>query len=135
MLPDGCFNLGSLNSSKIDALSRAIDSVVREGIREAEEAQAHRLAMELALAAAKEQAAREETQREEEREAAEMRAAREEDTLLMERSIANAIERQKREEEEERKREEQRKREDEQQRKQREREEIARQAEAILATI
>lgn len=135
LLPDGCFNLGSLNSSKINALSRAIDSVVREGIREAEEAQAQRLAMELALAAAKEQAAREETQREEEREAAEMRAAREEDTLLMERSIANAIERQKREEEEERKREEQRKREDEQQRKQREREEIARQAEAILATI
>ncbi|OWZ44069.1 hypothetical protein J007_03287 [Cryptococcus neoformans] len=135
LLPDGCFNLGSLNSSKIDVLSRAIDSVVREGIREAEEAQAQRLAMELALAAAKEQAAREETQREEEREAAEMRAAREEDTLLMERSIANAIERQKREEEEERKREEQRKREDEQQRKQREREEIARQAEAILATI
>ncbi|KIR60109.1 hypothetical protein I314_03962 [Cryptococcus bacillisporus CA1873] len=135
LLPDGCFNLGSLNSSKINAFSRAIDSVVREGIREAEEAQAQRLAMELALAAAKEQAAREETQREEEREAAEMRAAREEDTLLMERSIANAIERQKREEEEERKREEQRKREDEQQRKQREREEIARQAEAILATI
>ncbi|KAK8849534.1 hypothetical protein IAR55_004868 [Kwoniella newhampshirensis] len=135
LLPEGCFNLGCLNAPKIDILARGIDHVVREGIREAEEQQAQRLAMELALAAAKEQQAREEAEAQALAEAAEAEAAREEDTLLMERSIANAIEAQKRAEEEEKRREEERKVMDEQAKKARDREEIARQAEAILATI
>ncbi|WWD20159.1 hypothetical protein CI109_104635 [Kwoniella shandongensis] len=135
LLPEGCFNLGCLNAPKIDILARGIDHVVREGIREAEEQQAQRLAMELALAAAKEQQAREEAEAQALQEAAEAEAAREEDTLLMERSIANAIEAQKRAEEDEKRREEERKVLDEQAKKAREREEIARQAEAILATI
>ncbi|WVN86926.1 uncharacterized protein L203_102101 [Cryptococcus depauperatus CBS 7841] len=135
LLPESCFNLGSLNAAKIELLSRAIDNVVREGIREAEEAKAQRIAMELALAAAREQQIREDVAREEERQAAAMQAVRDEDTLLMERSIANALERQQREEEEEMERQEERRKEDEQRRRAREREEIARQAEAILATI
>ncbi|WVR08207.1 hypothetical protein IAU60_005254 [Kwoniella sp. DSM 27419] len=135
LLPDGCFNLGCLNATKIDVLARAIDHVVREGIREAEEQQAQRLAMELALAAAKEQQAREEAEAQAAAEAAEALAAREEDTLLMERSIANAIEAQQRAEEDESRREAERKVMDEAQRKALERAEIARQAEAILATI
>ncbi|OCF46048.1 hypothetical protein I317_00136 [Kwoniella heveanensis CBS 569] len=135
LLPEGCFNLGCLNAPKIDILARAIDSVVREGIKDAEEQQAQRLAMELALAAAKEQQAREEAEAQAAAEAAEAAAAMAEDTLLMERSIANAMEAQKRAEEEERMHEDQRKEIDEATRKAMERAEIARQAELILATI
>ncbi|WVQ96110.1 hypothetical protein IAU59_003212 [Kwoniella sp. CBS 9459] len=135
LLPEGCFNLGCLNAPKIDILARAIDHVVREGIKDAEEQQAQRLAMELALAAAKEQQAREEAEAQAAAEAAEAAAAMAEDTLLMERSIANAMEAQKRAEEEERMHEDQRKEIDEATRKAMERAEIARQAELILATI
>ncbi|WVQ79380.1 hypothetical protein IAT38_001477 [Cryptococcus sp. DSM 104549] len=135
LLPEGCFNLGSLNAPKIDLLSRAIDYVVRLGIKEQEEAQARRIQEELAVAAARAQRLRDEAQRQAEREAQEAEAARAEDTLLMERSIANAIAAQRAAEEDERKREEERRRAEERERKQREREEIARQAEAILATI
>ncbi|KAK6908754.1 hypothetical protein L486_01602 [Kwoniella mangroviensis CBS 10435] len=131
LLPDGCFNLGCLNATKIDILARAIDNVVREGIKEMEEQQAQRLAMELALAAAKEQQAREEA------EALELaaQALREEDTLLMERSIANAIERQRiaeMEEERDRQTDEKQREID---RRAAERAEIAKQAEAILASL
>ena len=135
ILPDGCISLGCLNAAKIDTLARAIDYVVREGIREAEEAQAHALAMEIALQAAKEQAAREEAEAEAAAAAAAELAAREEDTLLMERSIASAMEAQKRQEEEERMREEADREMVETLKKAEERAEIARQAEAILASI
>ncbi|WVQ75136.1 hypothetical protein IAR50_004745 [Cryptococcus sp. DSM 104548] len=135
LLPRACFNLACLDMPSIDLLTRSIDSVVRAGIREAEEAHAQRLAAELAAQAAKEQAAREEAEREQQREEAEREKARQEDTLLMERSIVQAMERQKMEEEEEKRKEVQRKRDEEMARQRREREEIARQAEAILATI
>ncbi|WRT69523.1 uncharacterized protein IL334_006510 [Kwoniella shivajii] len=135
LLPDGCFNLGCLNAPKIDILARGIDYVVREGIKEAEEQAAQRLAMELALAAAKEQQAREEAEALALAELAEAQAAREEDTLLMERSIANAIEAQRKAEEEESQKEQQQKLDEIQLKKLKERQEIARQAEAILATI
>lgn len=128
LLPEGCFSLGCLNAAKIDTLARAIDHVVREGIREAEEQAAQNVAMELALAAASELQAREET------EAAAM-AAREEDTLLMERSIANAIEAQRRAEEDDRRREDDTRDLEESLRKATDRAQIARQAEAILASI
>ncbi|ODO00712.1 hypothetical protein L198_03038 [Cryptococcus wingfieldii CBS 7118] len=135
LLPRACFNLACLDMPSIDLLTRSIDSVVRAGIREAEEAHAQRLAAELAAQAAKEQAAREEAEREQQREEAEREKARQEDTLLMERSIVQAMERQKQEEEEEKRKEVQRRRDEEMARQRREREEIARQAEAILATI
>ncbi|WVF68585.1 hypothetical protein IAT40_003354 [Kwoniella sp. CBS 6097] len=135
LLPEGCFNIGCLNAPKIDILARAIDNVVREGIKDAEEQQAQRLAMELALAAAKEQQAREEAEAQAAAEAAEAAAAMAEDTLLMETSIANAMEAQKRAEEEERMHQDQRNEIDEATRKAMERAEIARQAELILATI
>ncbi|TYJ57880.1 hypothetical protein B9479_001490 [Cryptococcus floricola] len=135
LLPRACFNLACLDMPSIDLLTRSIDSVVRAGIREAEEAHAQSLAAELAAQAAKEQAAREEAEREQQREEAEREKARQEDTLLMERSIVQAMERQKQEEEEEKRKEVQRRRDEEMARQRREREEIARQAEAILATI
>lgn len=135
ILPDGCISLGCLNASKIDTLARGIDLVVREGIREAEEAHAQAIAMELALQAAKEQAAREEAEAEAAAAVAAELAAREEDTLLMERSIASAMEAQKRQEDEERMREEADREMVETLRKAEERAEIARQAEAILASI
>ena len=128
LLPEGCFSLGCLNASKIDTLARAIDFVVRESIREAEEEAAQNVAMELALAAAKEEQAREEAE-------AAAQAAREEDTLLMERSIANAMEAQTRAEEDEQRRVEETRDLEETLRKAAERAEIARQADAILATI
>ncbi|WVW86749.1 hypothetical protein I302_108803 [Kwoniella bestiolae CBS 10118] len=131
LLPDGCFNLGCLNATKIDILARAIDNVVREGIKEMEEQQAQRIAMELALAAAREQQAREEAEALELAEA----ALREEDTLLMERSIANAIEQQRLAELEEEKEKELDEKQREYLKRQAERAEIAKQAEAILASL
>ncbi|GFZ50063.1 hypothetical protein JCM24511_07816 [Saitozyma sp. JCM 24511] len=142
LLPDGSFSLGCLNAAKIDVLCRAIDHVVREGIREAEEAQAQSIAMELALAAAREAAAREEAEAAERaaREAEEAarveeERARLEDAELMEMSIANAIEAQQRAEEEERMQEQERQEMGEAIRKAAERAEIARRAEEILASI
>ncbi|ORY34865.1 pyridoxal phosphate-dependent transferase [Naematelia encephala] len=135
LLPSGSFSLGCLNASKIDTLARAVDHVVREGVREAEEEAAQRVAMELALAAAKEAAAREEAEAQAVREQAEAEAALAEDTLLMERSIANAMEAQQREEEEEERTLDEQRRFDEAVRRAAERAEIARQAEAILASI
>ena len=128
LLPHGSFSLGCLNAAKIEALARAIDSVVLTSIREAEEAQAQQIAMELALAAAREAAAREEAE-------AAAQAAREEDQMLMERSIQSAIDAQRRAEEDERRREEEERGLEEAVRKAAERAETARQAEAILATI
>jgi aspartate aminotransferase len=142
LLPDGSFSLGCLNAAKIETLCRAIDYVVREGIREAEEAQAQSIAMELALAAAREAAAKEEAEAaeraaKEAEEAArqEEERARLEDAELMEMSIANAIEAQQRAEEEERMQEQERQEMDEAIRKAAERAEIARRAEEILASI
>ncbi|WWC65708.1 uncharacterized protein I303_108329 [Kwoniella dejecticola CBS 10117] len=135
LLPDGCFNLGCLNALKIDFLAKAIDNVVREGIKEMEEQQAQRMAMEIALAAAKEQQLREEEEAAKLAELAEQQAAREEDTLLMEASIANAIERQRLAEEEEEALKAHHQRNDDAYRRQLERAEIAKQAEAILATL
>ncbi|ORX37874.1 pyridoxal phosphate-dependent transferase [Kockovaella imperatae] len=136
LLPHGSFSLGSLNSLKIEQLARSIDSAVLASIHEAEQVQAQQLAMELALAAAKEAAAREEA------EALAADQAREEDRMLMENSIASAIEAQRRAEEEERDREEEERRRmeedlelDQAVRKAAERAQIARQAEAILASI
>ena len=135
LLPFGSFSLGCLNAPKIEALARAIDSAVLTSIHEAEEAQAQQIAMEIALAAAKEEAAREEAE-------AAAAAAREEDRMLMESSIASAIEAQRRAEEEEYDREEDERRREEEERgldeavrKAAERAEVARQAEAILASI
>ena len=135
ILPHCCISLGSLDAAKIDLLARGIDHVVREGIREAEEASAHQLAEEFALVAAREQAAKDRAVLAARQKAAEDAAAREEDTLLMERSIQNAIEAQRRVEEEEKRREEEGKRAEAAMRRAAERAEIARQAEAILATI
>lgn len=133
--PDGTFSLGALNAHRIDLLARGIDSIVRQSIREQEEAQAAKIAMEQALAVARETAAREEAEAAERaaREAEEK--AREEDTLLMEASIADAIEQQRKEEEEEKRREEERREMDEAIRKAAERADIARRAEEILASI
>jgi len=128
LLPEGCFSLGCLNASKVDTLARGIDYIVREGIREAEGQASQNVAMELALAAAKEQQAREEAE-------AAAAAAREEDTLLMERSIASAMEAQKRAEDDEKQRQVETRDLEESSRKAAERAEIARKAEAILATI
>ncbi|TXT13344.1 hypothetical protein VHUM_00711 [Vanrija humicola] len=136
ILPDGCISLGCFNNSqKIDMFARALDYVVREGIREAEEQQAQALAMELALQAAKEQQEREEAEATAAAAAAEAAAAQAEDALLMEASIQNAIDAQRVEEEEESRREEEARLLEEQVRKAAERAEIARQAELILATI
>lgn len=135
VLPEGCVSLGALNAAKIDMLARGIDQVVRDGIKEAEEAREHAIAMELALQAAKEQAAREEAEAQAAAAAAEEERAREEDTLMMERSIASAMEAQKRLEEEEKMREEADREMVETLRKAEERAAIARQAEAILASI
>jgi aspartate aminotransferase len=135
ILPEGCVSLGALNAPKIDQLARGIDLVVREGIKEAEEARKHAIAMELALQAAKEQAAREEAEAQAALAAAEEERAREQDTLMMEESIASAMEAQKRMEEEEKMREEADREMVETLRKAEERAAIARQAEAILASI
>lgn len=136
ILPDGCISLGCFNNSaKIDMFARALDYVVREGIREAEEQQAQTLAMELALQAAKEQQEREEAEASAAAAAAEAAAAQAEDALLMEASIQNAIDAQRVEEEEEVRREEEARLLEEQVRKAAERAEIARQAELILASI
>jgi aspartate aminotransferase len=128
LLPHGSFSLGCLNAAKIESLAKSIDAMVLQSIREAEEQQAQQIAMELALNAAREAAAREEAEKEE-------AAAREEDQMLMERSIQSAIEAQKRAEEDERRREEEDRGLEEAVRKAAERAEVARQAEAILASI
>ncbi|WWC73523.1 uncharacterized protein I206_107495 [Kwoniella pini CBS 10737] len=135
LLPDGCFNLGCLNALKIDFLAKSIDNVVREGIKELEEQQAQRIVMELALVAAKEQQQREEEEALKLQELAEQQLAREEDTLLMEASIANAIEKQRLAEEQEEILKKQNEKQDEFLKKQLERAEIAKQAEAILASL
>ena len=128
LLPFGSFCLGCLNAAKIESLARSIDSVVLTSIREAEEAQAQQIAMELALSAAREAVAREEAE-------AAAAAALEEDQILMERSIQSAIDAQRRAEEDERRREEEERGLEEAVRKAAERAEVARQAEAILASI
>lgn len=135
VLPEGCFSLGCLTAQKIDQLARAVDFVVREGIREAEERQAQSLAMELALQAAKEQQETEEAEARAAAEAAEAAAAQAEDALLMEGAIESAIAAQRQAEEEELIRQEEAQLLEEQVRKAAERAEIARQAELILATI
>ena len=128
LLPEGCFALGCLNAARIDILARAIDHVVREDVREAEEQAAQNQSMELALKAAKELQARNDA-------AAAAAEALEEDTLLMERSIASAMEAQKRAEEDDRVREEDMGFLEESLRKATERAEVARRAEVILATM
>ncbi|KAK1923721.1 pyridoxal phosphate-dependent transferase [Papiliotrema laurentii] len=128
LLPHGSISLGTLNSPKIEALARAIDSVVLAYNRELEEAQAQQLAMQIALAAAREAAAREE-------EEAEAQAAEDEDRMLLEQDLASAIEAQTRAEEDERRREEEEKGLEEAVRRAAERAETARAAEAILASI
>lgn len=135
IFPDGCFSLGALNAPRIDTLARGIDAVVRQSIKDQEEAQARAIAAELALQAAREQAAKAEAEAAERaaREAEEM--ARQEDMVLMEASIADAIAQQRREEEDEQRREEERKEMDEVIRKAAERAEIQRRAEEILASI
>ncbi|KAK4687119.1 hypothetical protein P7C73_g3003, partial [Tremellales sp. Uapishka_1] len=135
LLPDGCFSLGCLNANKIDTLARAIDYVVREGIREQEEQEEQSRVMAMALAAANEQQAREEAEAAAAAEAEEADAARMEDTLLMDKAIQSAIEAQRRAEEEEEQREEEVRRDEEVERRRIEREKVARQAEAILAMI
>ena len=128
LLPEGCFALGCLNAAKIDTLARAIDHVIREDLCEAEEQEAQNMAMELALTAAKEQQAREDAE-------AAAAEAMKEDTLLMERSIASAMEAQRRAEENDRMREEDMGFLEESLRKATERAEVARRAEVILATM
>lgn len=128
LLPYSCFSLGSLNAQKIEFLARAIDAVVLAHNREVEEAQAQQLAMQIALQAAREAAAREE-------EEAEAQAAVEEDRRILEFDLENAINAQTRREEDERRREEEERGLEDAVRKAAERAEIARQAEAILASI
>jgi aspartate aminotransferase len=135
LLPEGCVALGCLDAPKIEVLSRAVDFVVREGIREAEEQQAEEMAMQLAIAAAKEQEARQEAEARAAAEEAAAAAAQAEDTLLMEASIQSAMEAQRVAEEEERRREDEALLLEEQVRKAAERAEIARQADLILASI
>ncbi|KAI9633044.1 aspartate aminotransferase-P2, mitochondrial precursor [Dioszegia hungarica] len=132
---DGSFSLGALNAPRIEVLAKGIDYVVRQSIREQEEAQAQAIAMELALAAAREQAAKEEAEAAERAARDAEEKAREEDTLLMEASIADAMEMQRREEEEEKRREEERREMDEAIRKAAERADMQRRAEEILASI
>lgn len=135
LLRDGCISLGCLDAQKIEYLSRSVDWVVREGIREAEEQQAQSLAMELALQAAKEQQAREEAEARAAAEEAEAAAAQAEDALLIEASIQSAMEAQRVADEEETRQQEEQQELEDQVRKAAERAEIARQAELILATI
>lgn len=135
LLPDGCVSLGCLTASKVEALARSIDYVIRQGIREREEAAAQEMAMQLALDAAREQAAREEAEAAALAEAAAEEAAREEDNLLMARSIADAMEAAKNVQEDERRRMEEEKAMEAAIRKAAEREEMLKHSEAILAQI
>ena len=94
LLPDGSVSLGSLNASRIETLSRAIDWAVRTSIAEAEETRARAIAMEEAINAAREKVAKEEAEAAA-RAAKEAEArAMEEDAALMEQSIAEAMMRQ-----------------------------------------
>ena len=135
LLPDGCISLGCLTASKVEVLARSVDYVIRQGIREREEAAAQEMAMQLALDAAREQAAREEAEAAALAEAAAEEAAREEDNLLMARSIADAMEAAKNVQEEERRRMEEEKAMEAAIRKAAEREEMLKHSEAILAQI
>jgi aspartate aminotransferase len=124
-----------MNAAKLTTLAQAIDSVVRQGIREAEEAERERVALEAALAAAREAAAREEAEAAAARAAAAAEAAREQDKLLMEQKILDALEAQRRSEEEEKRKEDEQRKFEEAVRKAAERAEISKKANAILATI
>ncbi|KLT39975.1 PLP-dependent transferase [Cutaneotrichosporon oleaginosum] len=135
LLPESCVNLGCLNAAKLESLARAVDAVVRDAAREAEEqAQAARQ-MELALKVAREREEQAEAEAALEAAAAAAAAAEAESRMFMEQSIQQAMEAQRAHEEEEEAQRTDQASLLEEVRKAAQREEIARQAEMIVGQI